>query len=88
MCEVYISLGLPPDRFWQITPRLYDTEMKGALARRKADNAMVWWGAMLPHLKTPISLDQFIGEPKKIDVAAWSAAWDKVDRALTANRQR
>lgn len=81
-------MGLPPERFWEITPRLYDTEMKGAAARRKADIAMVWWGAMLPHLKKPVSLEVFVNgkEDSRASLAAWSATWDRVDAALAANR--
>lgn len=89
MCADYVAAGLPPDRFWQITPRLFHTEMTGAIARRKEERVMTWFGAMLPHLKKPIPLDQFIGgEKKATDITAWKAAWDKVDRALAANKNR
>lgn len=90
MCQAYVALGLPPERFWQITPRLYDTEMKGAVARRKSESALVWWGAMLPHLKEPVSLDRFVNgkEDTRKSIAAWSAAWDRVDAGLAEAKRR
>lgn len=51
---------------------------------------MVWFGAMLPHLKKPPSLKEFVGE---VDIALsraervrkFHAEWDKVDRVLPRN---
>lgn len=61
MCESYVAAGLPPDRFWSITPRLYATEVNGALARIKRERALVWEGAFLPYAKKPPTLKEFIG---------------------------
>lgn len=60
MLNSYIVAGFDPARFWAITPRLYVLEMNGALERVRNDRAMVWWGAMMPHLKHPPKLDQFV----------------------------
>ena len=60
-------------------------EMEGAAARIRREREMVWWGAMLPHLKAPVELHQFIGDPAVIEaerVRRFHSAWDKVDRAL------
>jgi len=51
MCAAYISAGLPPDRFWDLTPRLYMLEMKGAAKRIERDSRSAleaaWLGAKL-----------------------------------------
>lgn len=61
---------MPPDRFWQITPRLYDTEMKGAVKRIRRERAMVWDGAFLPHQKKPPTFSEYVGgEPPKPEPA-------------------
>jgi len=64
--------------------------MEGAQDRLRNDRAMIWWGAMLPHLKKPPSFDKFVGqsENRVRDVAACVAAWDRVDRALSRNRKK
>lgn len=61
MCESYVAAGLPPERFWTITPRLYATEINGALARIKRERALAWESAFLPYAKSPPSLQEFIG---------------------------
>lgn len=85
VCEAYISAGLPPERFWQITPRLLALEMAGAQRRLAREREMVWFSAMMPHLKTPPSLQNFVGrvEAPAERAARFHAAWDKVDRALS-----
>ena len=61
--------------------------MEGAALRMEREREMVWFGAMLPHLKKPVPRDKFVGKaplpmsrPER--VRAFHAAWDKVDRAL------
>lgn len=80
-------LGLPPDRFWDITLRLALLEIDAAEARLRRDREMVWWGAMLPHLKERPTLEKFAGYP--IDnaerIRRTHAAWDKIDAALARN---
>ncbi len=42
--------------------------MKGAARRLEVERSHVWWGAMMPHLKNPPSLADFVGskaKPKK-----------------------
>ena len=34
--------------------------MEGAADRLRRERAMTWWGAMLPHLKRPPKLDEFV----------------------------
>lgn len=80
-------MGLDPARFWEITPRLFLVEMEGAALRIEREREMVWWGAMLPHLKKPISLKDFVGHSdfarsREDRVRQFHAAWDKIDRAL------
>ena len=61
--------------------------MEGAALRLEREREMVWWGAMLPHLKKTPDLKTFVG---RVDVARtraervrqFHAAWDKIDRAL------
>lgn len=62
--------------------------MEGAELRMQRARELTWVGAMLPWLKTPISLEAFVGS--KVDEAArvkrFHAAWDKIDRALARNK--
>lgn len=47
---------------------MYAIEMKGAARRLEIERSHVWWGAMLPHLKDPPRLADFVGnavKPKK-----------------------
>lgn len=64
--------------------------MSGAAVRARNDRAMVWWGAMMPHLKKPPKFAEFVGDApdRARDVRACVAAWDRVDRALSRNRQK
>jgi hypothetical protein len=65
--------------------------MGGAEERDRRAKALVWWGAMMPHLKKPPEFREFIGggpnRASRADIAACVAAWDRVDRALMANRK-
>lgn len=39
--------------------------MKGAEARARNDRAMVWWGAMMPHMKKPPEYEQFVSPARR-----------------------
>lgn len=79
MCEAYVASGLPPDRFWTLTLRLYATEMRGAAERTKHERALVWWGAMMPLMKKKPGFDEFVGikkaRPVRRDWEQELAAW-------------
>lgn len=93
MLEAYVSAGLPPGRFWKITPRLYLHEMKGAAARldrEYQDRAwLAWHAAYLPSFKRKPSLAQLQGTTKKpakvkpwqAQLAAWQAYAQQRKRA-------
>lgn len=59
-------------------------QLRGAEARLRRERELTWFGAMLPHMKKPPTLDEFAG--RKVShherVKAFHAAWDKIDRAL------
>ena len=80
----YIAAGFDPARFWKLTPRLFVLEMEGAGERDKRERALIWWGAMMPHLKDPPKFEHFTGiQPdRNIRVEQWVKAWDRADRAL------
>lgn len=80
----YVAAGLDPARFWEITPRLLDMEFRGAKARSRRERELVWFGAMLPHLKKSVSLEEFLGAAgDQTDRAKqFHAAWDRAYRAL------
>ncbi|AZV00402.1 hypothetical protein pthi1_p37 [Paracoccus phage vB_PthS_Pthi1] len=87
LCAQYIAAGLDPARFWEVTPRLYSVEIEGAGIRLEREREMVWWGAMLPHLKKAPDLKTFVGHrdvarTRAERVRQFHAAWDRVDRAL------
>jgi len=84
MLEAYISAGLPPGRFWKITPRLYLTEMRGASARLDRefrDRAwLAWHTDYLPKMKKVVPLEKLTGQkaaykpkPWQAQLAAWKA---------------
>jgi len=58
--------------------------MGGAAQRDQRERGLVWWGAMLPHMKDPPSFEKFTGyRPSRAEfVARWSEAWDRVDAAM------
>jgi hypothetical protein len=76
----YIAAGFDPARFWEITPRLFALEMAGAVDRDRRARALVWWGAMMPHMKKPPGFHDFTGiekpAPRKRDWRADLAAWE------------
>jgi len=67
LCEAYVAAGLPPERFWDITPRMYVTELNGAIMRIKRERTLVWSGAMLVRMDKPPTLAQFIDEKTQAD---------------------
>jgi len=75
---------MDPARFWDLTPRLLTLEFRGAALRIRRERELVWMGAMLPLMKKPVALDQFLGGPvdNRDRVDRFHAAWDRVDRAL------
>ena len=75
----YIAAGFDPARFWEITPRLYTLEMDGAADRMKREKSMIWWGAMMPHMKKPPTFEDFTGFKTKAARSDWEAelsAWE------------
>lgn len=84
----YIAVGFDPARFWAITPRLYVLEMDGAAEAIEMRRREIWFGAMLPHLKKPPSIEEFTGKQSRSHLADCLAAWDRVDAALARNKQR
>lgn len=80
--------GFDPARFWDITPRLFALEMDAAADRTHLRMREIWFGAMLPNLKNPPSLEEFSGgrRDRRSEIIRCLAAWDKVDAALAANR--
>lgn len=59
-------------------------ELDAGAKRLAQDREMIWWGAMLPHLQKPVTLEKFIGLPEDNAARArrFHTAWDKIDRAL------
>jgi hypothetical protein len=84
----YIAAGFDPARFWDITPRLFMTEMEGAAMRSENRRAEIWMTAMLPHMDKPIQFQEFVtGEKdKRAEILKCISAWDKIDRALARVR--
>ena len=85
MCSAYVAAGLPPDRFWEITPRLYLIEMDGARARidREFQGLIqqAWLGAALSRAKKLPSLTSLIKDSTKTDATpdSWEtqlAKWE------------
>jgi hypothetical protein len=64
MCSEYIAAGLPPERFWTLTPRLYLIEMAGAAERMRRERALAWDVAVIGRdgVKPP-ERDAFVGPP-------------------------
>ncbi len=61
--------------------------MEGAALRLEREREMIWWGAMLPHLKKSVDLKTFVGhrevaKTKAERVREFHRAWDMIDRAL------
>lgn len=84
MLESYVSAGLPPGRFWKITPRLYLAEMRGVSARLDREHNerawAAWHAAYLPMAKRAVPLsDLTVGQRKKPprsweeQLSAWEA---------------
>ena len=64
MCSEYVAAGLPPERFWTITPRLYLMEMAGAAERQRRERGLGWDLAVIARegVKPP-ERDAFTGPP-------------------------
>jgi hypothetical protein len=61
--------------------------MDGAAERAKAERALVWWGAMMPHMKKPPSFDEFVQpsrKPKRQDPETLEAMFMALARAWGA----
>ena len=41
--------------------------MEGADLRAQNDRALVWWGAMMPHLKKPPAFDEFVKPRRQVE---------------------
>jgi hypothetical protein len=89
MLESYVSAGLPPGRFWKITPRLYMTEMRGAAARIDREHNELAWAAwhiaFLPRAKRAPALSDMIVGPKR---TAKAKPWQEQLSAWEALAQR
>jgi hypothetical protein len=78
-------MGLDGARFWELTPRQIAVEMDGAADRMRMQRSLVWWGAMLPHMKQPPKHDEFAGIRRR-GLADCIAAWERVRRAMERGR--
>lgn len=80
MCADYIGAGLPPERFWQITPRLFMTEMKGAAIRMAHERGLAWDMAVMSRDGAkPPKRSEYVGDPRtpRIPTPAEQAArWE------------
>lgn len=88
MCEAYVGAGLDPARFWEITPRLFVTEMRGAAIRHQRERSVAWMTAMLPNLKKPPTYQDYVGvkEDRAAYVRRFNEEWDRLDRAIGRSR--
>jgi hypothetical protein len=84
MFVAYVSAGLPTKRFWNLSPRLYLLEMRGASAkldREHRDRAwLAYHTAYLPDAKRRPRLDELIGGKVKHQPKPWQdqlAAWQR-----------
>jgi hypothetical protein len=61
-----VGAGLPPARFWDVTPRLCIAEMEGASERLKrearAQTGLAWMIATFTRAKKLPSLDALLGD--------------------------
>ena len=83
MLESYVSAGLPPGRFWKISPRLYMIEMRGAAARLDRDHNerawAAWHIAYLPMAKRAVPLSDLLVGMKAAPPKPWQdqlSAWE------------
>lgn len=85
-----MAAGFDPSSFWTLTPRLFLAHMEGAAKRLARERELVWFGAMLPHLKEPVTLEKFVGmKPDNRErVRRFHRTWDKIDRALSRSKAR
>lgn len=86
MCVSYIAAGLPCERFWDLTPRLYLIEMEGArgrLEREQKDRLEgAWYGELLRRQKKLPKLEKLLaGDPPP-------KSKEELQAALSAIRER
>lgn len=83
LLEAYIGAGLDPARFWDITPRLMQIEMRGAEMRMRRERALVWNGALLPYQKKA-TFEDFVGirRDRAAYVREFNDRWDRLDASL------
>lgn len=76
MCGDYIAAGLPPERFWTLTPRLYLIEMAGAAERQRRERALGWDLAVIGRegVKPP-DRNEFAGPPVMARPARKASDW-------------
>jgi hypothetical protein len=62
--------------------------MEGAAEAWKSKRALVWWGAMMAHLKEPPDLEKFSGyrPDRREQLRRWVDAWDRVEAGLRRNK--
>lgn len=61
--------------------------MDGANSRLERERSLVWWAGMLQRAEKYPAFDEFVkNEKARPDYAKCVSAWDKIDRALMANR--
>jgi len=76
MCSEYVGAGLPPERFWSLTPRLFLLEMQGAAERMRRERGLAWDSAMLSRegVKPP-DRERFVGPPVLTQPAPKPVDW-------------
>lgn len=76
MCAEYIGAGLPPERFWNLTPRLYLIEMQGAAERMRRERGLAWDIAVIGRDGVrPPERDKFVGPPVLAQPPRAAADW-------------
>lgn len=75
---------MDPARFWEITPRLMQIEMRGAEMRMQRERALVWAGSLLPYQKKAPKFEDFVGirRDRADYVREFTDRWDRLDASL------
>lgn len=86
MCIDYVSAGLPPARFWEITLRVYLLEMRGAAARLQRERGLIWDGAVMARdgVKVP-DRDKYAGKSARA-VSTWQEQLSKWEAYAAASQ--
>lgn len=95
MCAAYVAAGLPPDRFWHLTPRLYMIEMRGVSERfertRRERVEDAWLVATLSRAKHIPRLDRLIApmprRTRKMGAEEMQAMFDAMAASVGARMQ-